>query len=262
MIIMDRFYFKNTNGTITLHSRLFDSEGFEKHCFTTKKGGVSEGYLAETNLSFSREDKDRVLENYRRVTDAAGIDMGTMVLTCQEHTDTVRVIDESYKNCGFYISDTAVDGYVTNVDGACLCVFVADCVPVLIADPVKRAVAAVHSGWRGTAAGITANAVRLMAENYGSDPKTLIAAIGPCIGGCCYEVGHDVYEQFGHPEFFTPRGDKFMLDLVAANTAVLKAAGLERIDACRECTMCKSDLYYSHRATKGKRGNMAAMIQL
>ena len=259
---MDNFYFKNKNGVITLHSKLLDGAGFEKHCFTTKHGGVSEGFLASTNLSFSRECRENVIENYRRVTNAAGIDMGAMALTCQEHTDVVREIDASYKNCGFYISDTAVDGYVTNQTDICLCVFVADCVPVLIADPKKRAVAAVHSGWRGTSKGITKNAVELMQKKYGSNPKDLVAAIGPCINKCCYEVGYDVYEQFAKPEFFTPRGDKFMLNLTGANIAVLNEAGVTKVDACYECTYCKSDLYYSHRATNGKRGNMAAMIEI
>ncbi len=259
---MKNFYFKNTNGVVTLHSSLLDDAGFEKHCFTTKLGGVSEGHLAQTNLSFSREEKDKVLENYRRVTDAVGIDMGAMALTCQEHTDIVREIGKEYKDCGFYISESAVDGYITNQKGICLCVFVADCVPVLIADPKNRAVAAVHSGWRGTAKGITKNAVKMMQSKYGSDPADLVAAIGPCISKCCYEVGQDVYEQFGRPEFFTPRGDKYMLDLVGANIAVLNEAGVRQVDACCECTFCKSDLYYSHRATNGKRGNMAAMIEI
>ncbi len=259
---MNNFYFKNTNGVVTLHSKLLDESGFKKHCFTTKLGGVSEGYLASTNLSFSRENRENVLENYRRVTTAVGIDMSAMALTCQEHTDIVREIDAGYKDCGFYISDTAVDGYITNQKDICLCVFVADCVPVLIADPKSRAVAAVHSGWRGTSMGITKNAVQLMCEKYGSNPKDMVAAIGPCINKCCYEVGQDVYEQFGRPKFFTPRGDKFMLDLVGANIAVLNEAGVTKVDACYECTYCKSDLYYSHRATNGKRGNMAAMIEI
>ncbi len=260
--IMDRFYFKNKNGVITLHSRLFDENGFEKHCFTTKAGGVSTGHLASTNLSFSREGYENVVENYRRVTDAVGIDMGAMALTCQEHTDIVRVIDEGYKNCGFYISDSAVDGYVTAEKNIALCVFVADCVPVLLADPKKQVVSAVHSGWRGTRAKITQNAIKLMCDKFGSHEKDIIAAIGPCINACCYEVGRDVYDEFGAPEFFTPRGDKFMLDLVGANISVLKEAGLTQIDASYECTMCKHDLYYSHRYTKGKRGNMAAIIQI
>ena len=261
--IMDRFYFKNKNGVITLHSKVLDEAGFEKHCFTTRLGGVSEGHLAATNLSFSRECHGNVTENYRRVTDAAGIDMSAMALTCQEHTDIVRKIGSEYKNCGFYISDTAVDGYVTAERGIALVVFVADCVPVLIADPKKQVVAAVHSGWRGTKAKITQNAVKMMVREYGSDPQDIVAAIGPCIGGCCYEVGRDVYDGFGVPEYFTPKADgKFMLDLVKANTAVLNEIGVQRVESANECTMCKHELYYSHRYTKGKRGNMAAMIQI
>lgn len=260
---MDRFYFKNKNGILTLHSKLFDEAGFEKHCFTTKKGGVSEGFLAETNLSFSRECRENVIENYRRVTDAVGIDMRAMVLTCQEHTDIVREMGAEYRDCGFYISDSPVDGYVTNEAGIALCVFVADCVPILLADPKNRAVAAVHSGWRGTRAKITQNAVKMMEQKYSSEPKDIIAAIGPCIGACCYEVGRDVYDEFGVPEYFTPNADgKFMLDLVKANTAVLNEIGVLSVECANECTFCKHDIYYSHRYTKGKRGNLAAMIQI
>lgn len=148
--------------------------------------------------------------------------------------------------------------------------FVADCVPVIIADPEKRAAACVHSGWRGTALGIAAAAVRKMTENYGCDPCNLTAAVGPCIGACCYEVGQDVFDGFtkNNPEFsrfFEKKtGGKYMLDLNGANRAVLIGAGLmsENIYLSYECTYCNSDIYYSHRATNGKRGNMAAMVEI
>ncbi len=259
---MDDFYFKNTNGVITLHSKALDSAGFKKHCFTTKKGGCSKGYLAQTNLSFSRECEENVKENFSRVSDAVGFSKKAYALTNQQHTDIVDIIENDKADCGFYISKTAVDGYVTNQKDICLCVFVADCVPIILADTKNRVAACVHSGWRGTAKKISQNALTLMSKNYGTKPGDVIAAIGPCISKCCYEVGRDVYDEFGVSEVFTPRGDKFMLDLVFANTAVLKDAGVKKIDACFECTYCKSDLYYSHRATDGKRGNMAAMIEL
>lgn len=260
---MNDFYFKNKNSVVTLHCKALDGAGFEKHCFTTRLGGVSEGHLYATNLSFSRECYENVAENYRRVTDAVGIDTSAMALTNQEHTDIVKEIDASFKNCGFYISDEPVDGFVTNTKGIALCVFVADCVPILLADKKTGAVAAVHSGWRGTKAKISQNALALMKERYGTDPRDVIAAIGPCIGGCCYEVGRDVYDGFGVPGYFTPKADgKFLLDLNHANTAVLSEAGVREIYCSHECTMCKNDLYYSHRFTKGKRGNMAAIIEI
>ena len=213
----DSFYFDNTNGVKTLRCRALDEIGFKKHCFTTRAGGVSRGYLSETNLSFSREARENVLENYRR-----------------------------------------------------LVIFVADCVPVIIADPQKKAAACVHSGWRGTALGITAAAVRKLMQNYGCDPRDMTAAVGPCIGACCYEVGQDVFDGFTARDlslsrFFEKKtGGKYMLDLNGANRAVLESAGLlpENIHLSCECTYCNSDIYYSHRATNGKRGNMAAMVEI
>ena len=259
---MKDFYFKNTNGVITLHCKALDDAGFTKHCFTTKTGGVSTGYLAQTNLSFSRECESNVKENYARVMAASGIDAKSVVLTNQEHTDIVKVFDGDTTE-QFIKSETAVDGFVTNKEGVCLAAFTADCVPVIIADPVKRAVACIHSGWRGTAKKITKNAVELMSKTYGCNPADMVAAIGPCISKCCYEVGQDVFDGFGAPEYFTKKPDgKYMLDLVFANEQVLKEAGIKNIYASNECTFCKSDLYYSHRATKGKRGNMAALIQI
>ena len=213
------------------------------------------------NLSFSREDRENVEENYRRIKDAVGFS-GNFALTRQEHTD---IVYECEAADGFYIYDTVVDGLVTDKSGICLTVFIADCVPVLIADPKTRCIAAVHSGWRGTAKKITANAVKLMAEKYGADPKDMVAAVGPCIGKCCYEVGEDVLKGFGNPAFFTAKKNgKYMLDLNLANYSVLEGAGLSRenIHVSGECTFCKSDLYYSHRATNGKRGNLAAMIEI
>ena len=259
---MKEFYFKNTNGVITLHCKALDDAGFKKHCFTTKMGGVSTGFLAQTNLSFSRECEKNVKENYRRVMAASGIDAKSVVLTNQEHTNIVKVFKDQPTE-QFIKSADAVDGFITNKQGVCLSAFTADCVPVIIADPKNRAIACIHSGWRGTAQKITKNAVELMAKNYASNPADLIAVIGPCIAKCCYEVGQEVFDEFGVPEYFTkkPNG-KYMLDLVFANEQVLKESGVKNIYAANECTFCKSDLYYSHRATKGKRGHMAALIQL
>lgn len=249
-----------------MRCKALDNAGFKKHCFTTREGGVSTGYLAKTNLSFSREDRQTVEQNYRIIANTVGFS-GVFALTNQEHTDTVKMIDSGENE--FITSDGAVDGYITNKSGVCLVVFVADCVPVIIADIKKRAVACVHSGWRGTAKQITRNAIEMMACEYGTDPSDLICAIGPCIGKCCYEVGQDVYDEFSKTAdatlvFDKKENGKYMLDLVTANRLVLKEAGVpsDNIYASNECTFCKSDLYYSHRATKGKRGNMAAMIEI
>ncbi len=252
-----------------MRCKALDECGFKKHCFTTRLGGVSEGHLSQLNLSFSREKRENVLENYRRVAKAVGFS-GTFALTDQQHTDIVKKIDKEYDSRGFIMADSAVDGLITDKNGVCLTVFIADCVPVIIADPVKRAVACVHSGWRSTAKKITKNAIEMMSREYGSNPRDLVCAIGPCINLCCYEVGQDVFDSFcmldaNAKSFFKAKADgKYMLDLNSANCAVLEQAGVlkSNIHISYECTFCKSDLYFSHRATKGLRGNLAAMIEI
>ena len=260
---MNEFYYKNTNGLITLHCAPLDD--IAVHCFTTRKGGVSTGYLAQTNLSFSREDRETVLENYRRICAAEGFCMERMTLTDQTHTDTVRLVDEATAGMGMSkpgdITDT--DGLITRLANTPLAVFVADCAPVLMADKHSGAVAAVHSGWRGTLKGIAARALEQMHAAYGTRTEDVIAAVGPCIGGCCYEVGQDFKDAFGGKweHLFTPKGEKYHFDLKEANRLVLQEAGVGEIYVTDECTCCKPDLLFSHRATKGKRGNMAGIIQ-
>ena len=257
------FYYKNTNGVITLHCAPLDEVA--EHCFTTRKGGVSTGHLSEMNLSLSREARENVLENYRRVCAAEGFCMERMTLTDQTHTATVRAVDEATAGMGLYkesdIKDT--DGLITDQADTPLAVFIADCAPVLLADRKSGAVAAVHSGWRGTLAGIAGVAIQKMSARYGTDPKDLIAAVGPCIGPCCYEVGQDFKDAFEGKwaDLFTPKGEKYHFDLKSANRRVLEAAGVQEIYVTDECTMCRNDLLFSHRATAGKRGNMAAIIQ-
>lgn len=257
------FYYKNTNGLITLHCAPLDE--YATHCFTTRMGGVSTGHCAQTNLSFSREDRETVLENYRRICAAEGFAMERLTLTDQTHTDRVRLVDETTAGMGVQkqsdIKDT--DGLITDLLQTPLVVFVADCAPVLMADKRTGAVAAVHSGWKGTLKGIAAKAVQQMKENFGTDPRDIIAAVGPCIGPCCYEVGQDFKDAF-HGKWehlFTPKKDKYHFDLKQANRLVLQEAGVGEIYVTDECTYCRSDLLFSHRKTQGKRGNMAGIIQ-
>ncbi len=257
------FYYKNTNGLITLHCAPLDE--YATHCFTTRKGGVSEGYLAETNLSFAREVRENVLENYRRIATAEGFCMDRITLTDQTHTATVRHVDERTAGMGMSKQSDIVDtdGLITILPNTPLAVFVADCAPVLMADKKSGAVAAVHSGWRGTNKHIAAVALAQMKERFGTRPEDVIAAIGPCIGACCYEVGQDFKDAFeGKWEhLFTPKGEKYHFDLKEANRLVLESAGVQEIYVCDECTRCRHELLYSHRANGAKRGNMCGLIQ-
>lgn len=245
-----------------------------RHAFTTRAGGVSAGHLASLNLSFSRGDEEtNVRENFRRVARFFGVPEERFVFSDQTHTANVRVVTEDDAGCGLTRprSYADVDGLVTDVPELVLSIFTADCVPVYFYDPVRRAIGLSHSGWKGTAARIGAETVRLMREKYGTDPADLLCAIGPSICQDCYEVSADVADIFaaefaGHEaELLIDKGNgKYQLDLWAANRIVLTEAGVKQahISVTDICTCCNPDLLFSHRASHGMRGNMGAFLML
>ncbi|SRR5579885_1327668 len=147
------------------------------------------------------------------------------------------------------------DALVTHRAGVGLSVRTADCLPILIADRQRRAVAAIHAGWRGTAAHIVAEALAVMAREFGTQPRGVAAAIGPGIGGCCYEVGEDVARQFGK----TSAGK---IDLARENFRQLQAAGVEAIDSLQACTFCHPELFYSWRRDRERAGRMISFIEI
>lgn len=244
------------------------------HGFSTRLGGVSSGPCATMNLDPAREqNRENVEENLRRMGGALGFTTEHLVRTFQSHTDHVAVVNRNDCNCAGNrrtdLRDT--DGLITGDPYAVLMVFVADCVPVLLADPVNRVIAAVHSGWRGTEKKITATAVRKMQEEFHSDPKDILAGIGPSICRDCYEVGEDVAEAFRSAcpkdqwdSILLPgrKEGKFQLDLWEANRIILEAAGIlpEHIQTGGLCTCCNPELLFSHRASGGKRGTLAGFI--
>ena len=245
------------------------------HGFSTRLGGVSEGIYASMNLSYTRGDKDEsVTENFRHISRAMGFSPEDIVTSDQTHTANVRVVTEEDRGNGITKPRpyTDVDGMITNVPGLVLATFYADCVPLYFVDPVRRAVGLSHSGWRGTVARIGAVTVRKMTETYGTDPKDLHAAIGPSICQDCYEVSEDVIEQFQHafPEDVLPNvyyrkpNSKYQLNLWEANRQILLDAGIpaSQISLPNLCTCCNPNLLFSHRATHGRRGNLAAFLGL
>ena len=164
------------------------------HCFSTRFGGVSEGALASLNLGTHRGDRpENVLENYARLGRAVGFAPEETVFTKQVHSALVERVGRA--DCGRGLQREAehgVDGLVTDEPGVALTIFSADCTPVLLFDPIARAIGAAHAGWRGTAAGIAARAVEAMQREFGCRPENIRAAIGPCIGPCCFETDADV----------------------------------------------------------------------
>jgi hypothetical protein len=194
------------------------------------------------------------------------MESGSIARMNQVHSNAVRVVrsrDNDAPEDGF-------DATVTNLQGVALGVLVADCVPILLHDPVRRAVGAVHAGWRGTVAGVAKNAVRAMKGEYGSDPKDIRAAIGPAIGPCCYEVDDKVVGPLGDAiggveGLVTPHGKgKWLLDLWKANEAILVGAGLvnHNIDTLGMCTSCNSGMFYSYRSEGQKTGRMMGIVML
>ena len=161
---------------------------------------------------------------------------------------------------------------ITNVPGICLVTFYADCVPLYFVDPVKKAIGLSHSGWRGTVGKMGKVTVELMQKTYGSDPKDILAAIGPSICQDCYEVSEDVIQEFRKsfdeeywPElFYKKENGKYQLNLWRANELIFKEAGIveEHIAVTHVCTHCNPDILFSHRTTGDKRGNVSAFLAL
>ncbi len=246
------------------------------HLFSTRMGGVSEGIYSSMNLSYTRGDeKESVDENFRRIAAVLGCGVEDMVCSDQTHTTNLRIVGKADGGKGITrerdYSD--VDGLLTDEPGVYLATFFADCVPLYFVDTRRKAVALAHSGWRGTVARMGQCVVEKMREAYGTDPADLVAAVGPSICQECYEVSEDVADAFAsafhkpgqeREILFAKGGGKYQLDLWRANGIVLAEAGIleENIQVTDLCT-CHNDRYlFSHRASRGQRGNLGAFLGL
>ena len=257
-----------------LYFPILENTGIVEHCFTTRAGGVSEGIFDSLNLSFTRgDDESAVMENYDRL--AAALDTRKEQFVCTDQTHTTNVIRVGKEDCGYGVTRqkpyTDVDGLVTDEPGVVLSTFFADCVPLYFVDTVNRAIGLSHSGWRGTVGRMGQRTLEKMATEFGTNPKDVVAAIGPSICQDCYEVREDVAEEFirefsGHAdEILINKGNgKYQLDLWKTNEIVLIEAGVnkENIAVTNICTCCNPDLLFSHRASKGKRGNLGAFMYI
>ena len=268
---------QNRNGEIEyLTFPLLEQTGIVKHLFSTRAGGVSQGIWASMNLSYTRgDDKEAVDENFRRIAKVLQCDVSDIVCSDQTHTTNIKAVDKMDAGKGIlYPKDyTDVDGLITDVPGLVLATFYADCVPLFFVDTKRRAIGLSHSGWRGTINRMGEHTLKAMHDAYGTRPENVTAAIGPSICQSCYEVGEDVAdafrEAFGESLqkeellFCKGRG-KYLLDLWKANQIVLKEAGVcpERIQVTDVCTCCNPDYLFSHRASRGKRGNLGAFLGL
>lgn len=253
-----------------------ENTGIVKHCFSTRLGGVSKSYLGTMNLSYTRGDeKEHVDENYRRIAHMLGCRIEDIVCSDQTHTTNVRKVTAQDRGKGVVIPQdySDIDGLITNVPGIVLATFYADCVPLYIVDPVHRAIGLSHSGWRGTVNRMGAVTLREMEKEYGTKPKDVFVAIGPSICQECYEVSQDVADAFrdAFPAqaqderlVYQKKEDKFQLNLWYANECVFREEGVPEthIEVTDICTCCNPDILFSHRASKGLRGNLGAFLAL
>jgi polyphenol oxidase len=243
------------------------------HGFSTRFGGVSEIAGAarssgDLNLGFTNRDTaEAVLLNRERFLSSvipAGNETHCGLVTLKQmHSALVRRVGRAE------IAERASlwgDGLLTNEPGVLLGIQTADCLPILIADRQRRAVGAFHAGWRGTLKGIVEQGVAAMGREFGSNPKDLLAAIGPGIGQCCFAVGAEVRDLFqaryGYSGELFSEGQALSLDLVEANRRQLLTAGLnpEAIFTLNACTSCRTDEFFSYRAERGKTGRLMAVI--
>ena len=235
------------------------------HGFSVRHGGVSEGPYASLNLGYSvGDDPARVTENLRRLARKAGLPASALATISQVHGDRVLRAEAMPEGDEPLPPIGEADALWTDAPGVAVGVKTADCVPILISDREGRRVAAVHSGWRGTELKIAARAVETLVEN-GARADQLVAAVGPCIQACCYEVSEDLASRFGAAfgeEVIERSGSKPHLDLSRAVRQTLREAGLsdERIDVLPHCTACDATKFFSHRRDRGQSGRQLSFV--
>ena len=246
-------------------SPLLERAGFV-HGFTKRTGGSSEGPFASLNLAHDvGDDPLLVRRNLEALRSSLGLDVALLRVRQvhgNQNVDAARLAEFGH---GGWLSapEVEADAVIASETPAVLAVQTADCAAVLLADPVSRAVAAVHAGWRGAANGVIRNAVRALRDR-GADPGSLLAAIGPCIGVECYEVGEEVARRF--PESVDPVRGKpgaFLLDLGNAIEVSLIGAGLtsRNLDRVQVCTRCAAKELFSHRGSGGRCGRGLGFIR-
>ncbi len=239
-----------------------------KGIFSTRLGGVSSKEFTSMNLGYNRGDTvENVNQNFKTVADVLDCKLEDFVLSSQIHKDDIVAVDLSHKGVGISKKGfESADALITNQKGVALVIVTADCVPILFCDTEKKVIAAAHAGWRGTVLNIASKVVSKMVKDYSCNVKDIHCAIGPCIGKCHFEIGSDVADVLKENEscknFVFPMGEKFTADLTAINNYQLINSGIlhENIQCSNECTVCKSDKYFSHRVMGSKRGTNASFV--
>lgn len=243
------------------------------HYVSTRIGGMSEGKYKGLNLGLDSGDEPlTILNNRRLLAQTMELPLDRFVFAEQTHSKNVLIATDSYAGMGTEISATAVkncDGFISKTKNLCINAKSADCTPVLLYDPIQKVIGAVHSGWKGTVQKIAHIAVKLMVEEFNTNPKNIVAGIGPSNGPCCYEVGDEVVEKVAK-EFDTnspflklnAKSKKVHFDLWKTNEYLLLESGLlkSNIETAGLCTQCNPHLFYS--ARRSETGRIVAGIYL
>lgn len=247
------FRLTSTGGAAYFKADILDIPGLA-HAFCTRNAGVSPPPFKSLNFSAREGDAaENVRENFHILSAGFGIPAGSFFTLSQVHGSSIITVDSTSSGSGMLEHDAMA----AREKGIALCVKTADCVPVLIADRNLKAVAAVHAGWRGTSFGIVSRAAAFLGEKFGIEKRDILAAIGPAIGQCCYEVDsvvRDAMSGAARDMFFRDGGTegRWKLDLPGLNRHQLLEAGVppENISGSGLCTACRTDLFFSHRAEK------------
>jgi len=244
-----------------------------RHGFSTRLGGVSEGPFRSMNLgSRTADNPENVQENRRRFCRAIGVNPATLVTGRQVHGSNIGIItvEDVPPGGGAYgPPEQGTDALITASPAVSLMLLFADCVPVILYDPINRAVGIVHAGWRGSVAKLAEKTLLKMRQTFGSDLSRCLAGIGPSIGPCCYEVDEAVIKplrkNFAEWErFVMPRAEKWLLNLWEVNRVQLVEAGVPcaNIAVSKICTACNTALFYSHRRENALTGRHGALVSL
>lgn len=244
-----------------------------KHGVSARFGGVSLQPFLSLNLALHTGDEDeKVIENRRRFCKSVGIEADHIVTAQQTHGDQVVLVTKEHLGQGakkYSEATPQTDALITNVPGVPLMLFFADCVPVLIVDPVHKAIGIAHAGWKGTVAHIGQKTILAMQTHFGTNPQECLVGIAPSIGPCCYEVDDVVIKelqgQFSNWEqLVQPSGDKWKLNLWQANRHQLEQIGVSpsNIVVSKVCTECNHELFFSYRAEDGSTGRIGAVMVL
>lgn len=256
---------RETGSLVLYQAEELSATGLVVHGFSTRHGGT--GRFGGLNLGLHVDDyREAVVENRRLVCRALGCDLERLVACDQVHGTRIAVVDESHAGRGSDEHSTALpqtDGLITASPDVMLSLYFADCVPVLLLDPVTPAVGLAHAGWKGTAGRIAVRALEAMTREFGTSPSDCLAAVAPAIGPCCYEVGADVAGAVGALGHTGSEGGRRMVDLPGINACQLAEAGIPPVNivVSGACTRCAADDFFSYRR-EGPTGRMGAFLML